>query len=260
MAAVVVLAGCTQHKAFPDHAKTNVVAAFFPLAEAARRVGGARVRVLDLTPPNVEPHDLEITSDQVDQVEQADVVILLGAAFQPSLAKAARRAKGAVVRIDPPTDDPHIWLDPVQMKGIAERVATALHGDAGAFTRDLDALDADYRTGLAHCARTTIVTAHKAFAYLAARYGLTQQAIAGFDPEAEPTASKLAELTDLIKRTGTTTVFTEQLVSPKVAQTLARETGATTAVLNPLESGRPGTYISAMRTNLDRLRTALGCS
>ncbi|HEV7885935.1 MAG TPA: zinc ABC transporter substrate-binding protein [Acidimicrobiales bacterium] len=266
VALVAVLAGgCASRQAFPDDGKRNVVAAFYPLAEAARRVGGDAVRVVDLTPPNVEPHDLEPTSKQVDRIEAADVVVEMGNSFQPAVSRAAERAEGRAVRIEFPANDPHIWLDPVRMQGIVDQVAAALKDVPGsveraaAFKQELAALDVQFRAGLAECERTTLVTAHEAFGWLAKRYGLTQEAIAGFSPDAEPDPRKLAELADLVKRTGTTTVFTESLVSPKVAEALARETGARTDVLDPMESGAPGAYVAVMQANLQRIRAALSC-
>lgn len=257
--ALVATAACARSTK-ADDGRFSVVAAFFPLAEAARQVGGDRVRVTDLTPPGVEPHDLELTTRQVDRIEDADVVLLLGGGFQPAVARAAKRAKGKVVTVDAPHDDPHVWLDPVRMQAIVTQVAAAIPGAfAARFEADLAALDAEYRTGLAACARRTIVTAHEAFGHLARRYGLTQVAIAGVSPEAEPDPKRLAALTDLVRRMGTTTVFTETLVSPKVGRALAREAGVRTDVLDPLESGRPGTFVPTMRANLGRLRAALAC-
>ena len=131
----------------------------------------------------------------------------------------------------------------------------------------IDALDAEFETGLSDCERGTIVTAHDAFGWLAKRYGLEQQAIAGISPDQEPSADRLAELADLVEAQGVTTIFTEELVSPDVAETLAREAGdMRTEVLNPLEgltdeeSDAGDDYLSIMRDNLSKLRQALGCS
>jgi zinc transport system substrate-binding protein len=126
-------------------------------------------------------------------------------------------------------------------------------------------LDRAYRAGLAHCARREFVTSHAAFGYLAARYGLRQLAITGIDPESEPAPQRLATLVQLVRREHITTVFFERLVSPKLAETVARESGARTAVLDPIEGLTPSearrgeTYLSLMRRNLSQLRSALGC-
>ncbi|MGI8807293.1 MAG: metal ABC transporter substrate-binding protein [Acidimicrobiales bacterium] len=270
--------------------RTRVIASFYPLYEAAQRVGGDRVQVRNLTPAGSEPHDLELSSRQVDQIEDAAVVLLLGQGFQPALEKAAVRATGTRVdvlgavgdlRPAPAGDDqldidPHVWLDPRLYKAIVAQVAGALSDadpvnratyetNAAAFGRELDDLDAAFSQGLSSCDRRVVVTSHAAFGYLTARYGLTQEAIAGLEPESEPSPQRLADLTGKVRSGGTTTIFYETLVSPKVAQSLAREAGVATAVLDPIEGlseadAKAGkTYVSAMQENLAALRRALGC-
>lgn len=281
LAAVLLAAGCAEAGggAGPsaDGGGVRVVAAFYPVAEAARRVGGSRVRVDDLTPAGVEPHDIELTSRQVDRIEGADVVLYVGGGFQPAVERVARRQGDRAIDVRPVavrgSADPHFWLDPVLYRDAVDAIARALRGRvpgvaarASAFDAQLDALDADMRSTLSTCTRRVIVTSHAAFGRLAARYGLQQASIAGVSPAAEPDADRLASLARLVERTGTTTVFTEELVSPRVAQALAREAGVRTAVLDPLEGltaseRRAGDdYVSVMRRNLATLAAALGCT
>lgn len=167
--------------------------------------------------------------------------------------------------------DPHFWLDPVRMQAAAKAVEAALaqadpaHADDYAanlntLNATLADLNTSYSTGLGHCERTTFVTSHAAFGYLADRYGLTQASISGVDPESEPSPAELAEVKKIVESTGTTTIFTEELVSPETAQAVAAETGAQTRVLSPIESApEDGDYAGTMRTNLEELRTALSC-
>lgn len=292
LAVSVVLAACgsAEDGAGSDD-RPQVVAAFYPLFEAAQRVGGDLVRVHNLTPAGTEPHDLELNSRQVDRVQDASVVLLFGRGFQPALERAAERAGGTAVDLlaqsgsllpapdgeDGLEADPHVWLDPTLQKGLVERVAGALaqadpanraqyEANAGAYARELDELDSAFSQGLAQCTRRTFVTSHAAFGYLARRYGLTQEPIAGLAPDAEPSPRRMAELAQRVRADGTTTIFYETLASPEVAESLAREAGVGTAVLDPLEglsdedvrAGR--TYVSVMRDNLAALRAALGCS
>jgi zinc transport system substrate-binding protein len=166
-----------------------------------------------------------------------------------------------------PATDPHVWLDPLRYARIGQRIGAALdrRQAAAAFSSRLRKLDAEYRAGLARCKRRTIVTSHAAFGYIAERYRLTQLALEGLSPEAEPSPRALADLIRQVERTHATTVFFETLVSPKLAQTVARDAGVTTAVLDPIEglTGRSqaagATYFTVMRSNLKALRRALGC-
>jgi zinc transport system substrate-binding protein len=270
--------------------RTDVVAAFFPLAYAASMVGGKFVDVTNLTPPGVEPHDLELTPDSVDALQDAGLVVVMGRGFQPAVEKVARdRDRGTVEVLDrlsiagagkpsARAGDPHVWLDPILMGRIVDEVRVALtkvdpahaHAFAANAARlhaELDGLDTEYRTGLAQCDRYLLVTSHEAFGHLAARYGLRQEGITGLSPDAEPSAKRLAELSDLAHAKGVTTIFTEALVSPRVAQTLAREAGGLrTAVLNPLEGLTDrevelgGDYFSVMRSNLRKIQRGLGCT
>ena len=167
--------------------------------------------------------------------------------------------------------DPHFWLDPNRMVQAANAIEAALEkadpDNASAYqsrlselVNTLKGIDEDYSSGLATCERTTFVTSHAAFGYLADRYHLTQVSVSGIDPDSEPSPAELAAVKQVVEETGTTTIFTEELVSAETAQALAAETGATTAVLSPMES-RPeaGDYAAGMNANLEALRTALAC-
>jgi zinc transport system substrate-binding protein len=281
-----------------------VVASFYPLAEAVRQVGGELVEVEDLTPAGAEPHDLELTTDQVDDLEDADLVVVMGRDFQPAVEDVAERRDGTTIVVLDEFDvgegrvqdehaeeeggdehgdeegalDPHVWLDPTRMRTVVNTVEAALAGadptsadtysaNAEVYGAQLDTLDADFEAGLENCDRREMITAHEAFGWMAARYDLEQHAIAGLEPDQEPSADRIAELADLAANEGATTVFTETLVSPDVAETVAREAGGLrTRVLDPIEGlteeqrDNGDDYVSLMRANLAELREALGCS
>jgi zinc transport system substrate-binding protein len=254
--------------------KETVVAAFYPLAFAASEIGGDSVDVKNLTPPGAEPHDLEVSPQDVAEVRDADLVLLLGHGFQPQLEDAAGNADNVALLLDTPgldvhsNEDPHVWLDPVRYARVVDRIGQLLGKQAAAkeLEKRLADLDTEYRVGLAHCARHELVTSHEAFAYLAERYGLEQIAITGLSPEAEPEPRKLQDVVDLVRERGVTTVYFETLVSPRIAETVARETGAKTAVLDPIEglteeeASKGEDYFSLMRANLSSLRAGLECS
>jgi len=260
--------------------RRTVVAAFYPLAYAAQKIGGSTVAVENLTPPGSEPHDLELAPKTVARIVRADVVLYLGHGFQPAVAAAVQQADGKTVDVltglpldaNPPgeeglTADPHVWLDPILFARIVDRIGNVLDAPAraDALVAALHRLDGAYRTGLVHCARREFVASHAAFGYLAKRYGLTQVPITGLTPESEPTARQLANVVKLVRRTHASTVFSETLVSPRLANTVAREAGARTAVLDPIEGLTPAEqardedYLSVMRQNLAALRRALAC-
>ncbi|GAA0475704.1 zinc ABC transporter substrate-binding protein [Paractinoplanes deccanensis] len=292
---LALLAGCGAGSGSTD-GKLAVVTAFYPLEFLSRRIGGDQVDVSNLTKPGAEPHDIELTPRQVGDVAGAGLVVYLKG-FQPAVDEAvAQEAKdkafdaASVVTLLAATEDdhageehehetaeggmdPHVWLDPVRFATIADKLgerlgqadpahaadytarATALHSE-------LDKLNTEYATALKTCARREIVTSHEAFHYLADRYDLTEIGITGISPEAEPSPQRLAEVAAQAKETGATTIFFETLVSPAVAETIAREVGAKTAVLDPLEglTDSGADYFSVMRANLSALTTALGCT
>jgi zinc transport system substrate-binding protein len=251
-----------------------VVGSFYPLAYAAEEVGDGRVEVSNLTPAGSEPHDLEVSPQDVAAIREADLVLLLGHGFQPQLEDAAGSGAKVLRLLDTPglalhpDGDPHVWLDPLRYARIVGRIGQALHEPAAAARLQgrLRALDREYRAGLAHCERHETVTSHEAFGYLAERYGLEQVAITGLSPEVEPEPSKLQDVVELVRARGVTTIYFETLVSPRIAETVARETGAKTAVLDPIEGltkdelARGDDYFSLMRKNLRTLREGLGCS
>jgi zinc transport system substrate-binding protein len=274
-----------------DSKKTQVVAAFYPYAYVAQRIAGTHATVTDLTQPGLEPHDVELTPQQVAQIEDADLVIY-ERGFQPSVDQAVEQnppeAALDVTDVVPlqPFDassdgsesaggaDPHLWLDPTNLVAIARAVAAELaHADrrhaadyaanAADLISDLHTLDADFRRGLAHCQRTEFVTSHAAFGYLARRYGLTMIAVAGITPDVEPSPEQLAQLQQQIESDGLTTVFSERLSTSAYADTLASDLGLRSAVLDPIEglasSDPHADYLSLMRANLAALRTANGC-
>lgn len=274
-------AGCSSDRGTPD--KPVVVTAVYPLQWLATEVGGDAVEVQSLVQPGVEPHDVELTPRQVADLQQADAVLYLKG-FQPAVDDAvAGRANAFDLSAAPGLDvlradgtvDPHLWLDPVRMKAMATEIASIFGDSVGwqtggyapqsfgtdAVAAALDTLDEGIRAQLRGCRTRDIVTTHTAFAYLADRYDLVQRGISGLSPDAEPSPRDLADAVRFARANGVTTVFFETLVSPKVAETVAREVGARTAVLDPLESVSGGDdYLSVMRRNAATLHDALGCT
>jgi zinc transport system substrate-binding protein len=275
-----------------DGGRLQVVTSFYPLEEAAARAGGDRVDVQDLTPPGVEPHDLELTPGDLEAIGSADLVIYLGGGFQPAVEDAvASAATGSTIDVlsvvgqaEPLlpdaegelTDDPHVWLDPQRYAVVVGAVADALDradpdGAAGfdrngsTFEEELATLDDEFRRTLEPCRGDLLVTGHEAFGYLAQRYGLEQVGVTGVSPEAEPTPDRVAEIRSLVEHDHVTTVFAEAQLPSDAVETIARETGATVAVLNPIESltdeerANGQDYGSVMGENLAAMKEGLPC-
>lgn len=258
-----------------DRSRRSVIAAFYPLVFVTQYVAGNEADVTSVTPAGVEPHDIELTAAQVRAITEADLVVYIGGDFQPALDKLIPEVQNKLDVLEAGgaarPNDPHIWLDPVLMVAITQQVTEQLarvdpsnarfyRGNAENLTARLNELDDDYQQGLSRCTRREIVTSHEAFGYLADRYNLEQIGIAGIDPDQEPSARKLDEVSKLVRDRGVTTIFFESLLPEDLAETVAGETGAATAMLDPLESPpAAGDYLSAMRGNLEALRSALGC-
>ncbi|MFD5427556.1 metal ABC transporter substrate-binding protein [Streptomyces sp. NPDC127084] len=281
--------------------KLDVVASFYPMQYLAEQIGGEHVAVTMLTKPGVEPHDLDLRPRQVSELRQAGYILYLKG-VQPAVDDAIAQAgvehtvdAGTLTELEAHgtatggedhdhghgdgghgehgDQDPHVWLDPVKYAEIARGVGKSLEkadpAHATAYAKNTDALVAKLNTlntrfadGLKNTDTRTFITTHAAFGYLAERYGLEQQGIAGLDPESEPSPARIRELQTVAKQDKVTTVFFETLASDRTAKTLAGDTGLRTDVLDPLEGitdrSKGRDYLGVMEANLTALRKALG--
>lgn len=282
LAALLMLSACGSSDAPPPDAEDQiaVMASFYPLRFVAEEVGGDLVNVSTLTPDGVDAHDLEVSPAQVRALGDSELVVY-ASGFQPAVDEAIRQ--NAPEHVVDATDyhddelvgsalDPHFWLDPTQLLGVADAVAeelSVIDPDNADTYRDraeqlndqLTELDQRYTDGLAQCERSTIIVTHEAFGYLANRYGFEQVGISGLDPEAEPSPARIREIGDVAAREGVTTIFYEVLVSDRVARVIADDLGLEVDLLDPLEgqSNPDENYIDVMDNNLAALQRALGC-
>ena len=257
---------------------TSVLASFYPLVFVAEEVGGPEVEVQSLTPAGSDPHSLELSPAQIMQLDEADLVVYssgLQAAVDDAIAAqppaAMVEAMTAAGLEDTGNSDPHFWLDPTLLAPVAIEVAEQLGSvdpaHAPEYTEraedlvaELDRVDQAYADRLAECQGAVLITSHEAFGYLADRYGLRQEGIAGIDPEVEPSPARVREVGELVQDHGVRTLYFETIASPRVTEQLAAELDVDTAVLDPLESPpAEGDYLSAMAANLDALTGGLTC-
>lgn len=273
--------------------KIIVAASFYPLAEFAKQVGGDYVDVVNITPAGVEAHDYEPTPRDIAAIRLSRVFLYQGAGFDPWAERVAQDLNGTEVKTVNMSDnfdlksidnnggavkDPHVWLDPILAQKEVGMIRDAIKGafpypqqenvfekNAEVFALKLGLLDNKIRSGLGDCLLKDIIVSHQAFGYFGSRYGINITAISGISPEEEPSAQRLGMVAQLAKEKNIKTIFFETLVSPKLAETVAKEAGLSVSVLNPLEgltseeidSGK--NYLSVMADNLHNLKQALQC-
>lgn len=282
--------------------KVKVLVSIYPVYDFVKQIGGDKIEVTQLVPPGVEPHEWEPTAQDMIKVKSAKVFLYQGNGFESWVDKMLKeRVAGQTVMaigenladLDSVAEeehdhdksheghnqgdlkhDPHVWLDPIKVKAEVQNIVQALseadpnnkayyEANGAKVQESLDQLNQEYAQALSKVTNRNIVTTHAAFGYLANRYELRQVPIMGLSPDAEPTPDKMAEVVRFVKDHQVKAIFFETLVSPKLAETISRETGAKTLVLNPLEGlteeelNLGQNYFTTMRSNLDHLKQAL---
>jgi zinc transport system substrate-binding protein len=279
--ATLAMGACQQSPV--QDAKPIIVASFYPMYEFARQVAGDRARVVSLVPAGAEPHDWEPSPQDMAEVRRARLFVYNGAGLEPWADKVKSEVDvkttavvSASAGIPLVGGDPHVWLDPTLARTEVEAIRAALArldpagaemyaAQAKAFTAKLDALDERFAAGLRDCARRDVVVSHAAFGYLTRRYHLEQVPVMGLAPESEPSPAALAAIVRLARQRKVEAVFFETLVNRRLADTLAREVGARTLLLNPIEgltreeAAAGKGYLDLMAANLANLREGLSC-
>lgn len=280
--------------------KLQVVTTLFPLYDFARQIGGGKVDVTLLLPPGMEPHSFEPKPDDIIRVSRADIFIFTNRYMEPWAAQIVDSAgkKGLTVDASRGVNlykageekaeddghghragsmDPHVWLDFDNDRIMVDNILAAFvakdpanrqyyTANAVAYKAKLADLDGRFKAGLSRCAtRDFLHGGHFAFGYLARRYNLHYQSAYALNAEAEPTAGKLTGLIRQMRVSGLKYIYTEELLNPRVAETIARETGAQLLRLHGAHNiskadfDRRVTFISLMEENLKNLRTGLQC-
>jgi zinc transport system substrate-binding protein len=298
--AIVGCSNAEQKTAKKQENSLTVVTTFYPMYDFTKNVVGPNGKVYLLIPAGTEPHDWEPSPKDIAKIENADVFVYNSDSMEtwvPKVLKSIDTKKVKVVEASKGIPliegiaeeeegeerseeshahpmDPHVWLDPVLAQKEVANIKQALievdekhkkdyEANADTFTKKLKDLDNLFRTTLSKAKRKDFITQHAAFGYLAKEYGLTQVPIAGLSPEQEPSPARLAELKKYVKDHNIKVIYFEEVASPKVAKTLANETGAKTVVLSPIEGitieeQKKGVdYIEYMKRNLDALKQSV---
>lgn len=273
------------------------MATIFPLKEFAQAVCQEKGEVELLIPPGVDIHSWSPRPSDIKRLAQADCFLFIGENLEPwvseiksSLAAFNLRLVEVAQVLDHREDqislsdaphhthgDPHFWLDleiDIQIIDLLVNVFTELLPEEASYFRqngrryqvELEKLDELYTTSLANCdQRIFIVGGHAAFGYLARRYGLTQIALTGVTPDAQPSTRSFLNVVNLMKERNIKVIFVEPFSSTRLAKALARETRADIVLLNPGvfvppdKEGQPWVFLSIMAENLEKLKDALGC-
>lgn len=271
--------------------RLQVTTSFYPLYFFTSEIVGDKATVYNITPSGAEPHDYDPSTQDIARIEDSQLLVLNGGKLEAWGDKIKSTLQGTNTQVITVGDDianqmvvedgntirdPHVWLDPKLAKKEVDQILKSLvlidpvnaayfTGNAESLKMKLGELDAKFRAGLANCQKKDIITTHAAFGYLAKDYGLNQLSISGLSPDEEPSVQTLANLVDFSKKNGIKYIFFESLVSPKLAETVASEVGASTLVLNPIEGltdteiGKGKNYFTEMEQNLTNLKIAFEC-
>lgn len=270
--------------------KLKVTASFYPMYDFAKKIGGDKINVLNMVPAGTEPHDYEPAVSDIINLESADVFIYNGAGLENWTEKVLSSLKNkhlAVVEASKGVSlltvneedahavvDSHVWLNPLYAKTELLNIKDAFvekdpenaawyEDNYSKYAEEMVLLYQQMKDTLSICKKKEIVVSHQAYGYLCEAFGLKQLGITGLEAESEPDPARMAEIIDFVKQKGVKVIFSEELLSPKIAETIARETGAATEVLNPLEGlseedlAAGEDYFSVMQSNINKLKKAL---
>lgn len=289
---IVILSGCTStksatSKSTEDNGKLKIYTSFYTMYDFASKIAGDKADVVNLVSDGTEPHEWEPSTTDMTKLEAADILIYNGAGMEHWVDKISdslendivlvEASKGITLLSDEETQgnsDPHVWLDAKNAKVEMENIKNAFvsvdkanaeyyEANYETYAKQLDELDQELVSRIGALDNKNIIVSHEAFSYLCKAYGLTQTSIGDLEADAEPDAKRLSEIVEFAKENHVTTIFFEELVSPKMAEVIADEVGANTAVLNPIEgltkeqvkAGED--YFSIMRKNIDTLEQSM---
>lgn len=271
--------GCGNKSA--ESTKPQIYTSFYAIYDFTKEIAGDNVDVHNMVPAGTEPHDWEPTVQDMAKLNNADAVFYNGLNMESWIDKVQNSLDASKfvclsdgVNVSDTASDPHIWLNPQNVKIMCEKIYTTLsqidpdnkaiyEENYNNYVAKLDKLDNDFKTTIESLPNKNIVVSHQAYSYLCNAYGLEQVAIDGISADSEPSPDKMMSLINFVKTNNVKYIFYEELVSQKTAETLSSETGAKLLPLNPFEGltddeiANGDNYISVMYENLENIKTAL---
>ena len=287
----VALVGCAkpQKPETTQNDAITIATTFYPLYDLTKSITGNKDIVYSIVPAGTEPHEYEPTPSDIQKLNNAYAFVTLGNEFK-EFEEDLIKSVNLDVKIIPAGkdisllkisdeeghlqngNDPHIWLSPKNAQKMAVNIMNGMVDadptnaqiylkNGQTLIEQLKLLDKEFKDSLTTCKKDVVLVSHNAFAYLARDYSFRTITISGLEPEAEPTPQQLANLINEAKQYSIKYVFYEELVDPRIAETIAREVGAEILKLSPIEgiTNPSDTYLTLMKQNLNNLKTALEC-
>lgn len=277
--------------------KLRVIASFYPLYEFSKNIAGDKAEISTFIPVGVEPHDWEPTTNDILDLKESDIFVYNGAGMEPFIDKLIGSDEYRNVKFvettkgidliqtnnehqkesdDHTLHNPHVWLDPILAKYQVVTIKDAMidadpdnkkyyEDNANAYSNKLDELDSKIQMELSNCKKDTFMPFHDAYSYFASRYKLKTFPLSGVSPESEVTAVDLKEFIDFIQKNQINTIYSEEMIDPKLANTLAEEANAQVLIFSPLEGLTDQemtngiTYLDKMSENVQNLKIGLEC-
>ena len=283
---LTILGGCSTNEREGESSKLKIYTSFYTMYDFTSKIAGDKADVINLVTDGTEPHDWEPSTTDMVSLEKADMLVYNGAGMEHWVSQISDSLQNDIILVEASKgveiisgeeeehSDTHVWLDAKNAKLEMETIKNALvqADEAKAayyeenykkYAAQLDELNEELVNRLGALKDKNIIVSHEAFSYLCKAYGLKQTSIGDLEADAEPDANTIVEIVEFAKENNVTTIFFEELVSPKVATVIAKEIGADTAVLNPIEGltkeqGDSGEdYFSLMKANINALEQAL---
>ncbi|PQD94011.1 adhesin [Pradoshia eiseniae] len=305
LTASVFLAGCgsSSSETKKDDNKITIYTTVYPLQYFAEQIGGDYVDVNSVYPAGVDEHTFEPTQKDIINIAEADLFYYIGYNLEGFVTNAKKTLKnenvdmiaiGEEVHIgedshtaeehnheeeddhghEHGSTDPHLWIDPVYAKEMAELIKDSLssklpeqsdtfESNYEALAEKLDNLNEDYSKTIENAKHSEFLVSHAAFGYWTSRYGLDQISISGISTSEEPSQKSLQNLVEKARKYNLKYLLVEQNVSSKLTNVIKNEAKLTTlpihnlATLTQDDIDKDRDYFSIMEDNLESLNTAL---